>query len=140
VSVAGGTQIRAVMIGLGVALAMVAVQAAIAAHHQLFDPDRSARETATFCLTHDKRLVVDTAVRDPIASSASGGGVSTVIEGNPVTLSFTGSEREAAQIARLYTRIASDLGPRLLVRAHFVYVFDGEPTPTQLQTVYDCTA
>jgi hypothetical protein len=123
-----------------VALALVAVQAAIAAQHRLFDPDPSARQTGTACLTRDKRLVVVPAVRDPIASSASGGAVSTVIEGNPVTLSFTGSEHEAARIARLYTRIAGNLGPRLRVRAHFVYLFDGEPTPTQLQTVYDCTA
>jgi hypothetical protein len=128
------------VIGLGVALVLVAVQVAIGVQHRLFGPDLSARKTTVVCLTHRKGLVVDEAVRDPIAATASGGAVSTVVEGNPVTLSFPDSDRQAARIARLYTRIASDLGPRLQVRGHFVYLWDGEPTPTQLQTVYDCTA
>jgi hypothetical protein len=138
---ASRTELQTVLIGLGVAVALVAVQTAIGAEHRLFDRDPSARETAIACLTDVKGLAVDEANRDPIASIASGGALSTVVEGNPVTLLFANSERQAARIIRLYTRIASDLGPpQLQAREHFVFLWSGEPTPTQLQTVYDCTA
>lgn len=129
------------VIGLGVAVALVAVQAAVAEEHRLFGHDASAREAAIACLRDGKGLVVDEAVGDPVAATASGGALSTVVEGNPVTLSFAKSDHQAARIVELYTRIASDLGPpQLQARGHFVSIWSGEPTSIQLQTVYDCTA
>jgi len=119
----------------------VAAQTAIGAQHRLFGRDPSARELARNCLVAGKGLTIDEAAQDPIASTASGGAVSTAVDGNPVTLSFTESDREAAHIIRLYSEIAGDLEPpQLQARGHFVSLWSGEPTSIQLQTLYDCTA
>ena len=108
---ASGTELRAVLTGLGVVVFLVVAQAAIGAQHRLFGHDASAHESASACLIAVKGLALDEDVRDPIASTASGGAVSTVVAGNPVTLSFPGSDGEAARLIRSYSAIAGNLEP-----------------------------
>jgi hypothetical protein len=132
------TELHSVVLGLAVAVGLVGVQAAIGAGHRIFDPDPSARTIATRCLVDEKGLAVETSPRDPIAGSASGGRISTVVEGNPLTLVFTDSRDEAAHIAGLYERVAGELGSRLELRGHVVHVWSGDPTSVQRQTVFDC--
>jgi hypothetical protein len=129
------------MIGLVVALGLVLAQVAIGGQHRLFGNDPTTRETMIACLTEREGLTVSEAVRDPIAATASGGYVSTVVEGNPVTLSIAGSLAEARRLVRLYSTIRADLqAPQLQSREHFVSLWSGQPTSIQLQAVYDCTA
>jgi hypothetical protein len=134
------TELRLVVVGLAVAAGLVVVQVAIGAQHRLFGDDATTRESVITCLTQQKGLEVRE-VRDPIAATASGGYVSTVVEGNPVTLSITGSFEEARRLVRLYSGIGADLKPpQLQRREHFVSLWSAQPTSVQLQAVYDCTA
>ena len=77
--------------------------------------------------------------RDPIARSAEVGALETVIETNPVTVVVADDEGEAARLAVSYESVAGNLGPRLELRGRTVYLWERPPSPTQRQTLFDCT-
>ena len=90
------------------------------------------------CLVEEKRATV-IATRDPIARSATLGALDTVIETNPVTISVADDEQEAARLVASYRAVGGALGPRLELRGRTVFLWEREPSPTQLQAVIDCT-
>jgi hypothetical protein len=105
-------------------------------------------ETATYedrgyselrrCLVDEKGAVVDETT-DPIAETAELGALRTVIETNGVTVSVASSQERAERIAANYGSVGGDLGERLELRGRTVFLWDRPPSPTQRQTLYDCT-
>jgi len=139
--IADRNELRFVIVGLVVAVGLFVAQVAIGAQHRLSGDDPTTRELVAACLVERKGLEVIDTVRDPIASTASGGYVSTVVQGNPVTLSIAGSFKEARRLVRLYAAVAGYLQPpQLQAREHFVSLWFWQPSSVQLQALYDCTA
>jgi hypothetical protein len=90
------------------------------------------------CLTVEKELTLETP-RDPIAQSAELGAVRTVVETNGVTVAVASGTKSAERIIASYHAIAGDLQGRLEQRGRLVYLWDRPASPTQRQTMYDCT-
>jgi hypothetical protein len=129
---------RVVVVSLGVvaaALAAVVVASAIAAAVSV---EPTALERTVRCLRNEKGLQVTTPPRDPIAQTADRGALSTVVEGNPVTVMISSDPDGPLRLQRLYEDVVGDLGSRFDRRGEILYLFEGEPSPTQRQTLYDC--
>ena len=77
--------------------------------------------------------------QDPIARSADLGAFDTEIETNPVTVSVSSTREQAEEIVVHYTAVGGALGPRLELRGRTVFLWEREPSPTQLQAIIDCT-
>jgi hypothetical protein len=90
------------------------------------------------CLVNEKGATLETP-RDPLAASAELGALRTVVETNGVTASVAGDESQARRIADSYRLVGGDLGERLELRGRTVYLWDRTPSPTQRQTMFDCT-
>lgn len=94
-------------------------------------------ELTVRCLTREKLLEVQP-TNDPIAQSAREGSIGTRVEGNGVHVAIAASGSEADMLVEYYTSVAGDLMERLEKRGKVVYVWEGIPTPTQRQIMYDC--
>lgn len=122
---------------LGVALLLVAAVAGWwieAAVHE--DPE--PLELMTICLRYEKGASIETSV-NPIARTADEGALRTVIETNAVTISIGSSLQEAERVIAAYRRAAGEWGRRLELRGRTVYLWERPPSPTQRQTLFDCT-
>jgi hypothetical protein len=62
-----------------------------------------------------------------------------VIETNHVTVSVASSSERAERIVESYRSVAGELGERLELRGRTVYLWERPPSPTQRQTLFDCT-
>jgi hypothetical protein len=90
------------------------------------------------CLVEEKGAPV-AATRDPIARSAELGALDTVIETNPVTVAVAADEEAAERLASSYRAVGGELGRRLELRGRTVYLWARPPSPTQRQSMFDCT-
>jgi len=97
-----------------------------------------AFEKTQRCLVNEKGAAVEPS-RDPIARSAELGAFDTVIETNRVTVSVAGSTEGAERIVAAYRSVGGELGERLELRGRTVYLWERSPSPTQRQTLFDCT-
>ncbi|MHB1242920.1 MAG: hypothetical protein ACYC1P_05910 [Gaiellaceae bacterium] len=121
-----------VVVGVLIAAALVAWGVATARYE---DP---RFEQTRRCLLNEKGATLETP-RDPIAASAELGALRTVIETNGVTVAVGSSREEAERVMAAYRAVGGDLGERLEVRGTTVYLWDRPPSPTQRQTLFDCT-
>lgn len=87
----------------------------------------------------DRKGVTVRPTRDPIARSAELGAFDTVIETNGITVSVASTPEQAERIVANYRAVGGELGRRLEVRDRVVFLWEREPSPTQLQAVIDCT-
>jgi hypothetical protein len=136
--VVSATERRTVVVALGAVLVLAATEVVVSTITNAVRYKPTALEQTIRCLRFEKGLEVSTLSRDPIARTADRGTLSTVVEGNPVTVAISSDEEGAARLSALYERVAGNLGTRLERRGKIVYVFDGEPSPTQRQALYDC--
>lgn len=90
------------------------------------------------CLVEDRGVAVGP-TRDPIARSADLGALDTVIETNPVTVSVSSTVEGAERIVANYRTVGGELGTRLELRGRTVYLWEAPPSPTQRQTLFNCT-
>jgi hypothetical protein len=97
-----------------------------------------AFEKVSTCLEKEKGATLETP-RDPIAQSAELGALRTVIETNGVTVSVASDEKSAARIVAAYHAVGGDLEGQLEQRGRLVYLWDRPASPTQRQTLFDCT-
>jgi hypothetical protein len=124
--------------------ALVAVAAILTAAvvgwrvHDALHDEPTAFELLRRCLVNEKHVAL-TAPSDPVARSAELGAVRTAIETNGVTISVAHSLEDAARIVDAYRSVAGDLGTRLELRRTTVYLWDGPPSASQRQALYDCT-
>jgi hypothetical protein len=121
-----------------VAVAALVVAALVGWGVQTATYEDPAYEETRRCLVSEKQIAVE-ATDDPIARSAELGALRTTVETNGVTISIASSEAAAERIAAAYTSVAGELGTRLELRGRTVYLWDGPPSPSQRQTLYDCT-
>jgi hypothetical protein len=130
------TEQRAARIGVVCALVAILAQLAVAAAWSLSNDDPTVFALTRRCLEREKALTIEPA-EDPVTATASGGALSTVVEGNPVTL---GVARSEAEVERLRAAYVADGDPwtRLDVHGRYVAVWSREPSPTQRQVTYDC--
>jgi len=129
------TERRAARIGVACALVVILAQLVVASAWSLGHDDPTELALTRQCLEREKGLAVESA-DDPVAASASGGTLATVVEGNAVTLSVAGSEAEVERLRSAYS--ASDPGTRLDLHGRYVALWHREPSPTQRQVTYDC--
>jgi hypothetical protein len=120
------------------AVAVLVVSALVSWGIQTAIWEDPAFEETRRCLVSEKGIAVEP-TRDPIARSAELGALRTAIETNGVTISIASSEEAAERILAAYRSVAGDLGTRLELRGRTVYLWDGEPSPSQRQTLFDCT-
>jgi hypothetical protein len=90
------------------------------------------------CLVEEKGATIK-ATRDPIARSADLGALDTVIETNPVTVSVSSNQERAEHLVSNYEAVGGALGTRVELRGRTVYLWEAPPSPTQRQTMFDCT-
>jgi hypothetical protein len=90
------------------------------------------------CLEVEKGLKLET-TRDPIARSAELGALRAVVETNGVTVSVASGTKRAERIVASYHAIGGELQGRLERRGRLVYLWDRPASPTQRQTMFDCT-
>ena len=128
-----------VLLALGVVLAFVVAEVVVSSVAGALRDVPTPLERTIRCLRFEKGLKVSTPPRDLIAGTADNGALSTVVEGNPVTLSIASDEEGATRLVSLYERVsAAVLGTRLERRGRNVYLFRTRPSPTQRQILYDC--
>lgn len=123
---------------LAVAVLLVAAVVGWRVDQAVRDEDATALERMTICLRYEKDATIQTSV-DPVARSADGGALRTVIETNAVTISIGGSPEAAGRVMSAYRTVAPELGRRLELRGRTVYLWERPPSPTQRQTLFDCT-
>lgn len=132
------TDALAVRLGMAAALVVVAAQLGGGAVWSLRHDDPTELELTERCLEREKGLRVEPTVGDPVAGSARGGTLRTVVEGGLVTLSVATSRDEVTRLAAAYAAGTPGLGTRLDVHGRYVALWLREPSPTQRQTTYDC--
>jgi hypothetical protein len=131
------TERRAAGIGLLGALVLVAGQLSIGAAWSITHDDLTELELTRRCLEREKGLTVVPTIGDPVALSARGGTLRTVVEGGRVTLSVATSAAEVERLRAAYAA-AGDAGARLDVRGRYVALWMRQPSPTKRQVTYDC--
>jgi hypothetical protein len=131
------TERRAARLGVVGALVVVLTQLVVASAWSLTHDDPTVLDRTRQCLEREKGLEVETAVDDPVAASASGGTLRTVVEGGLVTIGIARSDAEVARLRAAYAA-RGDVPPRLDVRGRYVALWLRAPSPTQRQVTYDC--
>ena len=132
------TDARAARLGLAVAAVVVGVQLGVGAGWSLTHDDPTDLELTARCFTREKQLRVEPTIGDPIASSASGGTLTTVVEGNLVTVALVTSAREAERLRAAYTALGDDVSARLEAGGRYVRLWHRPPSPSQRQSAADC--
>jgi len=130
------TDVRAARLGLAVAVVVVGAQAVVGAAWSLSHDDHTELELTTRCLEREKGLTLEETTDDPVAASAHGGTLRTIVEGNLVTLSVATSQAEAERLRAAYA--SSNPGVRLDVRGRYVALWLRDPSRSQRQATYDC--
>ena len=127
--------LRAGLVAVGVLVAAALVGWAIeTARYE----DRGFQDL-TRCLVEGKGATIGQ-TRDSIARSADLGALDTVIETNHVTVAVAGTRAQAERIVSDYEAVGGGgLGPRVELRGRTVYLWERPPSPTQRQTMFDCT-
>ena len=131
------TERRAAALGLVAALVVVAAQLVGGAAWSLTHDDLTEVELTRRCLEREKGLHVEATVDDPVAFSARGGTLRTVVEGGLVTLSVASSQAEVERLRADYAAAGAADG-RLDVHGRYVALWLRDPSPTQRQVTYDC--
>ena len=127
--------VRAGILATAVVLAFVVVGTEI---EKRLHPGASALTTTAKCLRNEKGLTLAVGAVDPIGKSADRGVIRTRIEDSGVTIVILSSDKRAEKIAGFYAAVNPGAADAVARRGHVVYVWEGSPTPTQRQTVYDC--
>ena len=127
--------LRAALLAVGALLLVAIVGWRV---HDAVHDEPTAYELLTTCLRKEKQVAF-APTRDPVARSAELGSLRTTIETNGVTVAVASSPRAAERITADYRAVAGALGERLELRGRTVYLWDRPPSPTQRQTLYDCT-
>jgi hypothetical protein len=130
------TERRAAALGLVGATVVAISQLGVGTAWSLTHDDPTELALLRRCLEREKGLTIEDTTDDPVAESAHGGTLRTVVEGNLVTLSVATSK---AEVERLRARYATGQpGTRLDVRGRYVALWLRDPSPSQRQATYDC--
>jgi len=131
------TERGAAALGLIGALAVVSAQLIVGAAWSLRHDDPTELELTRHCLEREKGLQVEPTVDDPVAASARGGTLRTIVEGGLVTVSVATSSAEVERLRSGYEATGAADG-RLDVHGRYLALWLRDPSPTQRQVTYDC--
>ena len=125
------------LVGVGLVAALLCAQV-VAGFVRADEP--SFLEKVETCLT-ERATPFGEVSGDPIALSAGRGALRTTVDGNSVTVSLGGSEKDAARLYEAYTAVASDEVVATLLdrRRKVVFLWSSEPTTAQREFMYLCT-
>jgi hypothetical protein len=129
---------RAARLGLAVAAVAAGVQALVGTAWSLSHDDPTDLELTSRCFTREELTRVEPTTGDAIASSASGGTLTTEVEGNLVTVSLVTSAREAGRLRGAYLALGGDVASRLEVRGKYVRLWHRPPSASQSRAADDC--
>jgi hypothetical protein len=132
------TDARAARLGLAVSAAVVGVQLAVGAAWSLSHDDPTFLQLTSQCFTREMHTQVEGTSGDPIASSARGGTLTTVVEGNLVTVALVQSAAEAERLREAYLALGGDVASRLEVRGRYVRLWHRPPSDSQRRTADGC--
>jgi hypothetical protein len=132
-----GDERRAAGLGVIGALVVAVAQLGVGVAWSLGHDDPTALELTRRCLEREKGFTVDPTRDDPVAASARGGSLRTVVEGGLVTVSVATSRAEVERLRAGYGA-AGDPGARLDVHGRYVNLWLRDPTRSQRQVTYDC--
>ena len=128
---------RWVLVGVGLVAALLCAQVVVGFVRA---DEPSFLQKVETCLT-ERATPFEEVSGDPIALSAKRGALRTTVDGNSVTLSLGGSEKDAQRLYDAYAAVASaDVVATLLDRRRkIVLLWDSEPTTAQRDFMYLCT-
>ena len=139
-SSAGRVETRYVLFATAVVTLLVVLQAVGGAIRQTVSNEPSHLELVQTCLTERNRPF-EQVTDDPIASSAERGALSTVVDGNRVTIALGSSERDAERVFDAYVAVApEDVVQTQLERwRKVVFLWEAPPSPAQRDFAFLCT-
>ena len=132
------TDARAARLGLAVAVVVVGAQALVGAAWSLSRDDPTDLDLTAQCFTREMGTSVERTTGDAIAASASGGTLTTVVEGNLLTVALVSSAEEAERLRERYLALGGDVAPRLEVRGEYVRLWHRAPSESQRATANGC--
>ncbi len=131
------TERRAALLGLAGTLVLVVAQLGVASSWSLTHDDPTELELTRRCLEREKLLAVEETQGDPVAATARGGTLSTIVEGGLVTISVATSTAEVDRLLAAYADLGEQ-GRRVDVYGQYVSHWLRDPSVGQRQAVYDC--
>jgi hypothetical protein len=132
------TDARAARLGLAVAAVAAGIQALVGTAWSLSHDDPTDLELTARCFTREMGTRVEPTTGDPVASSASGGTLTTDVEGNLVTVALVASAGEADRLRASYLALGGDVSSRLEVRGEYVRLWHRPPSESQRATANGC--
>jgi hypothetical protein len=132
------TDARAARLGLAVAAVAAAIQALVGTAWSLSHDDPTDLELTARCFTREMGTRVEPTTDDPVARSASGGTLTTDVEGNLVTVALVGTADEAGRLRTAYLALGGDVASRLEVRGEYVRLWHRAPSESQRATADGC--
>ena len=126
-----------VLVGVGFVVSLLCAQVVVGFVRA---DEPSFLEKVETCLT-ERATPFEEVSGDPIALSAERGALRTTVDGNSVTVSLGGSEKDAERLYDAYTAVASDEVVATLLdrRRKVVFLWSREPTTAQREFMYLCT-
>lgn len=133
-------ELRYVVVGAAVVVAMLAAQGLAGLIREAVTNEPSTLELVQTCLTERSRPF-ESAIGDPIATSAGRGALVTEIEGNRVTVALGSSESDARRIYEAYVAVAPDdvVATRLEQNRKAVFLWERPPTTAEHDFMVLCT-
>jgi hypothetical protein len=131
---------RWVMIGGALAAILLVVQVAGGLVREAVTDEPSYLELVQTCLT-ERDTPFEQVGGDLVAQSAKRGALRTTVDGNAVTVTLGGSEKDAARVRAAYASVTTEdvVRTRLEQRRKVVLLWDSPPTAAQRDFIYLCT-
>lgn len=128
---------RWVLIGVAAMTSLLCAQAVVGF---LREPEASHLKKVQTCLT-ERSTPYEPVSHDSVAASAGRGALVTTVDGNRVTVSLGGSERDAERVYRTYVAIAAAdvVETRLERNRKVVFLWEAQPTVAQRDFMILCT-
>lgn len=130
---------RWTIIGVAIVGAILLVQVLGGLVREATTDEPSRLDMVQTCL-RERATPYERVAADPVALSAERGAVRTSVQGNGVTVSLGGSEKDAERVYDAYTAVGTaDVESRLELRRKVVFLWDEPPTAAQRAFMILCT-
>ena len=117
---------------------VLGAQALVGAAWSLSHDDPTDLDLTARCFTREMGTTVEPTTDDEIARSASGGTLTTIVEGNLLTVALVTSAGEAERLRAQYLALGGDVAARLEVRGEYVRLWHRPPSESQRSTANGC--
>ncbi len=132
------TDARAARLGLAVATLVVGSQLTIGAAWSIAHDDPTVLDLTRRCFEQEEALRVEDTVDDAVGATASGGTLTTYVEGNRLTIAIVTSRGEAERLGAAYVSSGGVAEALVEVRGRYVRLWHRAPTPSQQRIATAC--